>query len=75
MLLRTVPEPATIHTAKKIIQKLAKEKGRKKKFLHRESDENFMDSTKEYVYKWLKRNSFLNEDSLISFLQEDNLEK
>ena len=70
MLLRLVPEPATIHTAKKIIEKLSKEKGRKKKFLHRESDEEFMSSTKDYVYKWLKRNSFVHEDTLSWFREE-----
>jgi len=65
-----VPEPATIHTAKKIIQRLAKEKGRKKKFLHRESDDNFMDSSRNYVYNWLKRNSFIDEDELTFFSSE-----
>ena len=69
-----VPEPTTIHTAKKIIQRLAKEKGRKKKFLHRESDENFMDSSRNYVYNWLKRNSFIEEDEL-TFFKSDQFDR
>ena len=69
MLLRTVPEPATIITAKKITIKLAKEKGRKKKFLHKESDHEFGESVKTIVYNWLKINSCLNED-IVTFLNE-----
>lgn len=46
MLLQTVPEPATIQTAKKIIQKLGKEKNRKRHFYKKEEDESFNKSTK-----------------------------
>ena len=62
MLLRTVPEPATIQTAKKIVKKLAKEKCRKKNFYKKEIDEDFEQSTKEFVYQWVKRNSCTHEE-------------
>lgn len=74
MLLQSVAQPATIQTAKKIIQKLGRERNRKRNFNKRDSDEEFTNNIKEMVYNWLKNNSCLNED-IFTFLNDSKKEK
>jgi hypothetical protein len=37
--------------------------------MYKEDDEEYFSSMKEYVYNWLKRNSYLNEE-ITTFLNE-----
>jgi hypothetical protein len=46
MLLKTVPEPAAIQTAKKIVEKLAKEKHRRRHYFKKEEDDSFNKNTR-----------------------------
>ncbi len=64
MLLQKVPDPTVIHISKQIIQRLAREKNRRKHYAKQEADEKFNEDIKDLVYRWLRNNTAFNDDLL-----------
>lgn len=70
MVLQASPDPVVLQTAKKIITKLAKEKARRRKNFKGEVEADVSENTREVVFRWLRKNSYLDEERLELFKEQ-----
>ena len=64
MVLQASPDPIVLQTAKKMITKLAREKARRRRNFKSEVEGEVESTTRDVVFRWLRKNSYLDDEKL-----------